>query len=107
MKKYIRTSNGRFYKVNAEGKKTRIGRESYLKAIKEEKKKRKTSRKTSRKVSRKGKKTSICQQRLQKKIKENMKEFEEGKFANRSQALAVAYSQVAKKYPGCRKYYQR
>ena len=38
---------------------------------------------------------------LKKKIKINMREYNNGKYANRKQAIAVAYSQIKKKYPQC------
>tara|TARA_R100001163_G_C5068418_1_gene208673 strand:- start:2338 stop:2496 length:159 start_codon:yes stop_codon:yes gene_type:complete len=50
---------------------------------------------------------TLCKRRLQKKINQNMKEYEAGKFVSRSQALAVSYSQVNKQYPKCQKFYQR
>lgn len=36
---------------------------------------------------------------LQKKIKENMREWKEGRWVSQKQALAVSYSQARKKYP--------
>jgi len=42
--------------------------------------------------------TSVCKQRLAKKIAINMSEG----YTSREQAIAVAYSQVNKKYPHCR-----
>ena len=82
------------------------------------KKSRKTSKNKSRKVGGSKKKSSkkkkrrdvkgLCKKRLQKKIEINMKEYEkDDKFVSREQALAVSYSQVASKYPECRRYYRR
>jgi hypothetical protein len=33
-----------------------------------------------------------------------MKELKEGKFVSRPQAIAVAYSQVQKKHPACKRW---
>ena len=44
-----------------------------------------------------------CKDELKNKIKINMLEYKEGKFANRKQAIAVSYSQIGKKYPNCKK----
>ena len=46
-----------------------------------------------------GKRRSICKDYLGKKIGININE---GIYKSRAQAIAVAYSQVAKKYPHCR-----
>lgn len=44
-----------------------------------------------------------CKKDVSKKIATNMKEYEKGKFKNRKQAIAVAYSQVQQKRPACKK----
>jgi hypothetical protein len=36
-----------------------------------------------------------------------MEEMEAGRFSSRRQAVAVSYSQINKKYPGCKKYFSR
>lgn len=124
--KYIRASNGYFYKVTEKGKKTRISRAEYMKkkfnVVENPKTKRKTNRrssrrrsstrKTSRRRSRKGPKYSSplerrCKMYLQRKIKENIKEYEAGKYVSRAQAIAVSYSQTFKKHPDCDKIFQR
>lgn len=64
-------------------------------------------KKPSRKRSRKVDVQTLCKRRLQKKIEMNIKEYEQGKFISRQQALAVAYSQVNSKYPECRQFYKR
>ena len=47
---------------------------------------------------------SLCKKRLAKKIAINMREMkDEEKYVSRAQAIAVAYSQVQKKYPGCKR----
>ena len=53
------------------------------------------------------KKTPKCKLLLQEKIKKNIKEYKEGKFVSRAQAIAVAYSQVAKENPYCRRHLKR
>ena len=48
---------------------------------------------------------SECKKKLSKKIKINMEELKTGKFSSRSQAIAVSYSQIKKKYPDCNQYF--
>jgi hypothetical protein len=60
-------------------------------------KKRRTKRKTK----------SKCRQRLNDKIKINMKEYKVGLFKTRKQAIAVSYAQTLKKYPRCKKSFTR
>ena len=43
-----------------------------------------------------------CKTALKEKIKINMREYNNGKYSNRKQAIAVAYSQIKKKYPQCK-----
>jgi hypothetical protein len=50
---------------------------------------------------------SKCRQRLNDKIKINMKEYEHGLYQTRKQAIAVSYSQTLKKYPRCKKSFSR
>jgi hypothetical protein len=40
-----------------------------------------------------------CKEELKEKIKINTREYNDGKYANRKQAIAVAYSQIKRKYP--------
>ena len=63
------------------------------------------SRKTSRKVSRKTRKS--CESYLRKKIRANMKEYNEGRYASRQQAIAISYSQTRKRFPSCSRYFSR
>ncbi len=42
-----------------------------------------------------------CRQYLSKKISKNMKEWKQGKYRSRQQALAVSYSQTRKANPKC------
>lgn len=61
----------------------------------------------SRKVK-KSRKQKECIAMVSKKIAINMKEFKDGlNFVSPKQAIAVAYSQVKKKSPGCAKYFSR
>jgi hypothetical protein len=45
-----------------------------------------------------------CKEQLKKKIDINIKE---GKFSSRKQAIAVAYSQVKKRSPVCKKVFKK
>ena len=68
--------------------------------------KRKTKRKPKRKTKKKIETISKteCKKKLQRKIKKNIKE---DIFVSRSQAVAVAYSQINKKYPYCKRFFKR
>ncbi len=57
----------------------------------------------SKKRRSKHKNKSKCRQRLNDKIKINMKEYKTGLFQTHKQAIAVSYSQTLKKYPRCKK----
>jgi len=46
---------------------------------------------------------SKCKKYLQKKIGINMNEFKTGRYKSRVQAIAVAYKQVGKKHPACKR----
>ena len=65
---------------------------------------RKKSRRSPRSRSRKSTYMTLarCKSELKDKIKINMREYNNGKYANRKQAIAVAYSQIKKKYPQCK-----
>jgi hypothetical protein len=43
-----------------------------------------------------------CKAELKEKIKINTREYNNGKYSSRKQAIAVAYSQIKKKYPQCK-----
>ena len=45
---------------------------------------------------------SKCKSELKEKIRLNMREYNKGRYSNRKQAIAVAYSQIKKKYPQCK-----
>lgn len=44
-----------------------------------------------------------CKNYLKKKIKRNLKNFEKENFKNKTQALAISYSQVKKNHPQCKR----
>tara|TARA_Y100000389_G_scaffold161961_1_gene164580 strand:- start:1031 stop:1204 length:174 start_codon:yes stop_codon:yes gene_type:complete len=48
-----------------------------------------------------------CKEALQEKIKQTTKEYNNGKFSSRKQAVAVAYSMINNKYPNCKKFLSR
>ncbi len=52
-------------------------------------------------------KRKICQEKVASKIAINMKEYKEGRYVSRPQAIAVSYSQVSKKYPDCKPFLQK
>ena len=78
-------------------------RKSMRKSVRKSTRKVKTKsvRKSPRKSVRKSKK---CQKNISKKIAINIDEFKEGRYVSKSQAIAVAYSQVKKRHPECEKY---
>jgi hypothetical protein len=105
---YLRSSGGYYYKKNSNGEKIRISKEKYLKNKKSGKK---TSGKKGspkrRSGSRVGYSKKKCRSHLSDKIGYNMKEFEDGKWKNRKQALAISYSQVNTDYPYCKRYFPK
>jgi hypothetical protein len=66
--------------------------------------KRSAKRSTKKSTKKSPKRKSLCKQRLSKQIAENIKE---GRFSSKQQAIAVAYSQVQKKYPHCKRYLKK
>ena len=44
-----------------------------------------------------------CRTELSRKIAINMAEYKAGRYKSPAQAIAVAYSQIQKKRPGCKK----
>ena len=48
-----------------------------------------------------------CKQHVGYKIGKNIKEFNQGKFKSKEQAIAVGYSQVSKERPGCKRILKR
>lgn len=70
--------------------------------------KRSTRRKTSKRSPKRRSLTKrSCQTKLKNKIRINMAEYKKGRFSSRQQALAVSYSQVKKKSPGCKRFFSR
>jgi len=65
------------------------------------KSRRRSSRKKSKSRRRSKKRVSKCRSRLSKKIAININEYKLGRYKSPSQAKAVAYSQIKKKYPQC------
>jgi len=59
-------------------------------------------RKSKRRSKRRSRR-SKCKKYLQKKIGINISEFKNGLYVSKAQAIAVAYSQVRKKHPSCRR----
>ena len=61
-------------------------------------------RRSSRPRSRKSKYMTVsrCKDELKDKIRVNIGEYNDGKYVSRSQAIAVAYAQIKKKYPQCK-----
>lgn len=72
---------------------------------------RKSTRKSRiRKSARKSRKSTLkckCQQMVSSKIAINMREYKQGRFKSPKQAIAVAYSQVLKKSPNCKRVLKR
>ena len=69
--------------------------------------KRRSSKPGSRRRSKKPSKKNVymkldCNAELKEKIKINTREYNNGKYSSRKQAIAVAYSQIKKKYPQCK-----
>jgi len=64
----------------------------------------KSLRKTKKSVEKKTKKSPTCRQRLSEKIGININEMKEGRYVSRAQAIAVAYKQIAKGFPYCKRY---
>ena len=49
-----------------------------------------------------------CKEELKEKIKNNLREYKRGeRYVNRAQSIAVAYGQVQKKYPSCKKHLRK
>ena len=68
------------------------------------KRKIKKQKQTSRKIRFTKKK---CRELLSKKIKLNMIEYKKGKWVSRAQAIAVSYRQITKKYPKCKRFFNK
>lgn len=65
---------------------------------------RKAKKSVGKKSKKSVKKSMTCKQRLSKKIGININEMKDGRYVSRAQAIAVAYKQIAKKFPHCKRY---
>ena len=45
-----------------------------------------------------------CQEKLQRKIRTNLRKYSQGKFSSRKQAIAVSYQQIRRTNPKCRRH---
>lgn len=126
MVKYYRTTKGLYYKILTDGTKKRISKDVYLSKVTSEKqiskhrsrshsnsnnrKKNHSSysrnKSKSRNITKSAAKKS-CQQKLSTKIRNNIKEYNLGKYSSRKQAIAVSYSEFNKSYPECNKFYRK
>lgn len=50
---------------------------------------------------------SRCNALVSSKIAINIKEYKRRRYTSRAQAIAVGYSQIAKRYPECKRYQRR
>lgn len=64
-------------------------------------------KKSARRSKRRSPKEVICRKKLSAKIGININEYKQGRYKSPSQAVAVSYSQVKKKYPDCTKYLKK
>lgn len=69
--------------------------------------KKSSRKKRTKKSVRKSTLKQKCQRWVSNKIAINMKEYKAGKFKSPKQAIAVAYSQVLKKHPECKRVMKR
>lgn len=74
----------------------------YSKTIQKEKETRKKGEKLSRRPRKFSKK--VCRSLVSDKVSANIKEYSKGRYVSPSQAIAVSYSQVQKRYPKCKKF---
>lgn len=114
LRKSRRVSRRKLKKSKRSSKKSlrkskRSSRKSSRKSKRSSRKSLRKSKSRSRKSSRKSKSRSrnMCNNLLKKKIGINTKEYEEGRFSSRQQAIAVSYNQVKNKRPSCGKYFKR
>jgi hypothetical protein len=116
LRKVSRKARKSLRKVSRKARKSlRKSRKTSRKARKSLRKSRKVSRKArkslrkSRKASRKsmGKRERDCKDLLKEKVGINLKEYRDGRYISRQQAIAVAYNQVKNMTPSCGKYFKR
>jgi len=96
-KSFKKSKNKKSFKKSK--KKKSVKKSKNKKSFKKSKKKKsvkKSKTKTSKYMTKKK-----CQSLLSKQIKKNSR-----KFSNHKQAIAVAYSQIKKKYPSCKKQFK-
>ena len=68
----------------------------------------KNSRNMSESRKRKYMTIARCKEELKEKIKNNVREYNEGeRWSSRAQSIAVAYAQIQKKYPSCKKHLKK
>ena len=74
-----------------------------IKSYKNSKRKSTRSRSKKTRKTKRGSLKNFCRSKLSNKIKINMKEYKQGnkKIKSVLQAIAIAYSQINKKYPKC------
>lgn len=65
---------------------------------------RKSIKKSTRKSRARKSAIGKCRQMVYKKVSINLKEYKQGRYLSPQQAIAVAYSQIRKKHPSCKKY---
>lgn len=65
---------------------------------------RKAKKSVGKKVKKSAKKIPTCKKRLSEKIGININEMKEGRYVSRAQAIAVAYKQIAKGFPYCKRF---
>jgi uncharacterized Zn finger protein (UPF0148 family) len=85
---------------------TRARKKSTYSKKKTNSRRKRLSKRRPRSVFKKHKSLGLkdCKKKLSNKIRFNIRE---GKFKSRKQAIAVSYSQIKKKYPECKKYFER
>ena len=54
-----------------------------------------------------GRRERSCKNLLKEKVGKNLKEYEDGRYVSRKQAIAVSYNQVKNMKPSCGKYFKR
>ena len=74
-----------------------------IKSYKNSKRKSNKSKSKKTRKTKRGSLKNFCRSKLSNKIKINMKEYKQGnkKIKSVLQAIAIAYSQINKKYPKC------
>ena len=90
-------------------KKNKVKKLKTKKKLKSKSKNKKVKSKSKTKSKKMSVKKTIeqCKKELQKKIRINMNEYKSGRYKSPKQAIAVSYSQIKKKYPSCKKYFDK